>query len=305
VALGLGLAAAVAIETDPFFGDGSQQGATTEDDGSLEDDAPAALDEDEGRPWLGIVGVPFPAGDGIRVAHVVDGSPAADAGIAKGDLITEVDGEPVDSVRGLAKIIEQKSVGDAVALTVIRDGLHEPEGESETIDVTLGTRPDDIDFRERFEDFGELRERIEERIGDVFSHLEDRFDRFLGGEFSYLNDDAEVVTVTVDVGQVKAVTGDQLIVTLNSGDDKTFAITDDTRMPADLAEGDRVTVITVDGEVWVVCSGAGGRGPIHISPGNGRFHFPPGLLPEKPGNGPRGGIDGFEPPFPWRKYPDR
>ncbi|EAU40944.1 serine protease DO-like protease [Fulvimarina pelagi HTCC2506] len=59
-------------------------------------------------------------------------TPASRAGIETGDVITGVNGEAVESPRELARMIADYSPGTDVEITVFRDG------DSETIDVTLG-----------------------------------------------------------------------------------------------------------------------------------------------------------------------
>jgi S1-C subfamily serine protease len=67
------------------------------------------------------------------VLEVEPGSPAAAAGlrparrgddgrIAPGDIIVAIDGKPVDSVARLLNRLDEHKVGDAIKLTVLRDG---------------------------------------------------------------------------------------------------------------------------------------------------------------------------------------
>jgi serine protease Do len=65
--------------------------------------------------YFGITG-----GRGVLVTSVVEGSPAAQAGVRAGDVITAVDGETVDSSGELARVINRKKEGD-VTLTIIRN----------------------------------------------------------------------------------------------------------------------------------------------------------------------------------------
>lgn len=58
---------------------------------------------------------------GIYIDDVINNSPADDAGLKRGDIITEVDGQKLDEDTSLAKIISQKKIGDKVKLTVYRD----------------------------------------------------------------------------------------------------------------------------------------------------------------------------------------
>jgi serine protease Do len=66
---------------------------------------------------------------------VIAGSPAAKAGIQAGDIITAVNGTPVDATHDLANLINDYSVGQAVTLTVNR------KGPTLTLQATLEQRP--------------------------------------------------------------------------------------------------------------------------------------------------------------------
>ena len=65
--------------------------------------------------YFGITG-----GRGVLVTSVSEDGPAAKAGVKAGDVITAVDGEPVDSPSDVARAINRKKDGD-VTLTVIRN----------------------------------------------------------------------------------------------------------------------------------------------------------------------------------------
>ena len=61
-------------------------------------------------------------GQGFRVRTIIDGSPAAEAGIAAGDVITAIDGRPAGEMK-LAEVRQLARVeGSAMRLTVTRDG---------------------------------------------------------------------------------------------------------------------------------------------------------------------------------------
>ncbi len=241
--LGLGVAAAVAINVAPGSGAGSSSDAIfAEDDTLPEGDGSTLEDDDKEQPWLGIVGVPWPAGDGVAVIHVAEDSPADQAGLERGDVITLVDGEEVGGVGDIAKQLEDKSVGDAIDLTVVAHGICEPDGEATQLEVTLGARPDRV----------APTTPLGEALDEIYPRIQDLFDRLLGGELSYLNEEDETITVAVDVGQIKNVSDDELTITRGSGEEKTFSITNDTHVPSDLSEDDRVIVISVNGEVRAV-----------------------------------------------------
>lgn len=76
------------------------------------------------------------ANEGAYVVSIMDGSPAADAGIEEGDIVTAVDGESISSADALIIAAREHEIGDTVTLTVIRDG------ESLDIDVTLASDAD-------------------------------------------------------------------------------------------------------------------------------------------------------------------
>ena len=59
--------------------------------------------------------------EGIYVAQVMEGSAAEDAGIEKGDVIIEVDGQKVQKFGDLSAIIAQKRPGDKVSLTYLHN----------------------------------------------------------------------------------------------------------------------------------------------------------------------------------------
>lgn len=81
------------------------------------------------RPWLGVAlvskaeasqyGIDFP--QGLLVIKVVPGSPAADAKIQEGDIVTEVEGQAVHDFPDLHRVLQGKNVGDLIKLTVLRD----------------------------------------------------------------------------------------------------------------------------------------------------------------------------------------
>jgi S1-C subfamily serine protease len=53
---------------------------------------------------------------------VVEGSPAALAGLRPEDLILDVDGEPVSSARDLQRLMVGEAIGRAITIRVFRDG---------------------------------------------------------------------------------------------------------------------------------------------------------------------------------------
>jgi serine protease Do len=74
---------------------------------------------------------------GVLVAQVTDDSPAAAAGLKRGDVITALDGKKVERVGDLRNRIALMAPGTTVELGVLRDG-HES-----TISVKIGELPED------------------------------------------------------------------------------------------------------------------------------------------------------------------
>ena len=97
------------------------------------------------HPYLGIAYGPLTPSLAVRlgvntdngfvVGQVAPGSPAASAGLQPGDVITAVDGQPLDSESALAENLNQHKPGDSITLTVIRGG------QQQNIQVTLGAAP--------------------------------------------------------------------------------------------------------------------------------------------------------------------
>lgn len=72
---------------------------------------------------------------GAEVAEVTDGAPAAQAGLRAGDVVIAIDGDPVDSSTALVAQIRERTAGEKVTLTIIRDG------QRQDVPVTLAARP--------------------------------------------------------------------------------------------------------------------------------------------------------------------
>ncbi len=73
-------------------------------------------------------------GPGVKVQQVMPGSAAEAAGILAGDVVTAVDGTPVDDLRGYSGLLKAHAPGDEIAVTIIREGVEK------TVTAALGER---------------------------------------------------------------------------------------------------------------------------------------------------------------------
>ena len=82
------------------------------------------------RPYIGIYGIDMDEAtakrnnlvEGVYVYQVFSGSPAEAAGISRGDIIVEFDGQQVKTKQELNNAKNQKSIGDKVKVKVYRGG---------------------------------------------------------------------------------------------------------------------------------------------------------------------------------------
>ncbi|MFP4239036.1 MAG: trypsin-like peptidase domain-containing protein [Rhodosalinus sp.] len=106
--------------------------------------------QDEGQVDRGYLGVrlqpvdadladaldlPEEATDGALVAEVTDDSPAAEAGLRPGDVITGIEGEEIEDARALSFAVAELESGSEVPVTLLR------EGETRELSVTIGQQP--------------------------------------------------------------------------------------------------------------------------------------------------------------------
>jgi S1-C subfamily serine protease len=84
------------------------------------------------RAYLGIAGGPAPlpprartaagAERGVEVVEIVDESPAKEAGLRVGDVIFELDGDPIESATDLQRLMVAERIGATAKARVVRDG---------------------------------------------------------------------------------------------------------------------------------------------------------------------------------------
>ncbi len=90
---------------------------------------------------------------GVVIVDVVPGSPADKAGLRSGDVILEINGVPMQSIGDVQEYIAQHSPGDALHITILRDG------EVIEKDVVLASKD------EAFNSNKALKEEIERVLG--------------------------------------------------------------------------------------------------------------------------------------------
>jgi serine protease Do len=90
------------------------------------------------RGYVGMALRPAPVGTaGVLVVAVEPRSPAAQAGIRPGDVVTRFDDEPVTEPAGFVLMLTRANVGTKVPLEILRDG------QPQAISVFIGRRPRD------------------------------------------------------------------------------------------------------------------------------------------------------------------
>ena len=84
------------------------------------------------RAWVGIAGLPVPLPpptasklgqrNGLRVVEVVPGSPAGVAGVYLGDVILTAQGQPIQNVQALLRLMLGPAIGSRMPVTLLRKG---------------------------------------------------------------------------------------------------------------------------------------------------------------------------------------
>ncbi len=76
-------------------------------------------------------------GSGVLIADVMEESPAAKAGLKEGDIVVELEGQPVAETRRFRSEVAKLRPGQKASLVLFRDGKRK------TVSVVIGTAPDD------------------------------------------------------------------------------------------------------------------------------------------------------------------
>lgn len=77
---------------------------------------------------------------GVAVAEVVEGSPADEAGLQQGDILTALDGRTVSSMSQLQDVLQYYAAGETVDLTIQR--ADNGQYKEQTVSITLGSAQD-------------------------------------------------------------------------------------------------------------------------------------------------------------------
>jgi serine protease Do len=106
---------------------------------------------------------------GALVSDVKDDSPAAQAGLKQGDVITTYQGTPVDSPRAIQRAVTQTPIGAKVTIRVVRNGREQE------VTATIGEQPDTAQVAKA--DHGDAEHAL---AGVVVKSLDSREARELG-----------------------------------------------------------------------------------------------------------------------------
>lgn len=95
------------------------------------------------RPFLGIsyrlitrdVAIMNEVPQGAYIQDVIEGSPADKSGITPGDIITKIDGQPINTENMVSETIQNKQIGQSLSLEVWTDG------QTRTVNATLEQAP--------------------------------------------------------------------------------------------------------------------------------------------------------------------
>ena len=134
------------------------------------------------RGWLGIqlqelttelaAALELKSRNGVLVDEVLEGTPAAKAGLEDGDVIIEISGAKVDNPNELSRRVASYAPGEKVRVKVLRDG------KEKTVNVTLGLRDNlslDQDADEPANDNDSLSSDIGVRVSELDDNLRQQF----------------------------------------------------------------------------------------------------------------------------------
>ncbi|MGE5487968.1 MAG: PDZ domain-containing protein [bacterium] len=71
---------------------------------------------------------------GVEISRVMENTPASEAGLQEGDVVTEYNGTPVQGVEQFVRLVRETPPGRKVTLAIVRNG------QPQTVVATMGTR---------------------------------------------------------------------------------------------------------------------------------------------------------------------
>ncbi len=101
-----------------------------------QDTAPPAATTGYGA-WFGSIPDMVLSDPGIVLEGTTQGSPAAKAGLKKGDVIIAMDGGPVETLADMVAVLRAHAPGDTISVVFWRDA----DAKDHTVKVVLGSRP--------------------------------------------------------------------------------------------------------------------------------------------------------------------
>jgi len=152
------------------------------------------------RGWLGIEIKPvdgaivkqfgLPDKNGALINNVLKDSPASKAGLKRGDVIREFDGQQVNSVSGLQSVVSKTQPNKKVKVKIIRDG------KEQGIELVTGEMPEQVTGGEIEETEKETGKNVSSFMGMKVSNLNDR----LQGRYGIPGEEKGVVVVELEQG---------------------------------------------------------------------------------------------------------
>lgn len=112
--------------------------------------------------YLGVIGEPGFAGQGVKIKEVAESSGAAAAGLKPGNIITKVGERSISGLMALKNALTGVTPGESVSLLV------ETNGRAQSVKVLLGNRP-------KLPQFSGDRLQQMERMGGAISEVRDSF----------------------------------------------------------------------------------------------------------------------------------
>ncbi len=148
------------------------------------------------RGWLGVLvqqitpeiadGLGLSEPKGALVSDVTPGSPADKAGIKRQDIITEFNGQKINDMQGLPKLVAATPPGTQVQLKLLRNG------KEQTVNLKVAELPEEI-----AKAGGTGAQQIERNLGIVVQEINPQMQRRLG-----IEDSQGVIITNVDPGSL-------------------------------------------------------------------------------------------------------